>query len=267
MTEFMSRRERREAEKAGRSVVPTASTADLPEAVGPARQTFSSAGQQGSESGDSAGVSQLLSRRELRERERSGTVSRIRNVVAVPDSTDSAVEAASAPEAASVAVPPKQTEVSTPQVVLPEVSLGSQVSVVERPEFSDPVFSAEPSTNSIVLDRIPDAVGVPIEVTGEIITTGSIAILTEPVNTVLTGPLDDRALDSISANEAVTGAITVVEPVSALQVIKNRPVQSVLPVRSLRSGWWKPLLLAAATLAMVAAAVTAALVIINTLGL
>jgi hypothetical protein len=239
----MSRRERREAEQAGRIAAPHQPDPDLARVALVQSESSQPTPQAQVESGQLSDAPALLSRRDLRDRERTGLVSRMRT-----------------------AVTPTETDASR-QEVLPEISLSSQVSVVEKPAFADPIYSAEPSTNSIVLDRIPDAVGVPIEVTGEIITTGSIAILTEPVNTVLTGPLDDRALDSISANDAVTGAITVVEPVSALQVIKNRPIQSVLPVRSLRSGWWKPLLLAAATLAMVAAAVAAALVIISTLGL
>lgn len=251
----MSRRERREAERSGQVV-------SQPDVAPAANQSSSHTGESSvttsgaqaassfpTESGDSV----LLSRRELRERERRGLPSVIPDVVATEPPAQSQSE----------------TAMSTPQpdIVLPEVSLSSQVNVIEAPTFVDPAYSSEPSTNSIVLDRIPDAVGVPIEVTGEIITTGSIAILTEPVDTVLTGPLDDRALDSISANDAVTGAITIVEPVSALQVIKNRPHQSVLPERSLKSGWWKPILFALATIGMVAAAVVAAFVIIETLGL
>lgn len=250
----MSRRERREAEKAGQ--LPT----EAPKPETPNQQsipvltsTTQAASVVSSESASLASGAAPLSRRELRELERSGA---------------SSSQTAGTTAGTTAQVDP-QAKIAAPEpvIVLPELSFSSQVSVVERPSFTDPVYAAEPSTNSIVLDRIPDAVGVPIEVTGEIITTGSIAILTEPVNTVLTGPLDDRALDSISANDAVTGAITIVEPVSALEVIKSRPNQSVLPERSLRTGWWKPLLLAVATLAMVAAAIAAAFVIINTLGL
>jgi hypothetical protein len=200
----------------------------------------------------------------LRERERSGQSSSIRDSAERIATPAEAVSPAPGFEAV-VAETPSVTSNSSP--LLPEVSLSAQVKVVAQTAFADPVYMAEPSTNSIVLDRIPDAVGIPLEVAGELIATGSIAILTEPVDTVLTGPLDDRALDSISANDAVTGAITIVEPVSALEVIKNRPSQSVLPVRSLKSGWWKPVLLAVATLVMIAAAIVAALVIINTLGL
>ena len=263
----MSRRERREAEKSGRIAPPIQPT---PEPKRVALVETDSSQPLVKAQLETNQVSQppaLPSRRQLREGGRTESLSPANAALTATDSVLLPREVDEVAKGESPAPQQQNPAIADPQAVLPAVSLSSQVSVVEQPAFADPIFSAEPSTNSIVLDRIPDAVGVPIEVTGEIITTGSIAILTEPVNTVLTGPLDDRALDSISANDAVTGAITVVEPVSALQVIKNRPIQSVLPVRGLRSGWWKPVLLAAATIAMVAAAVAAALVIINTLGL
>ncbi len=265
MTEFMSRRERREAEKSGQLPTETPTTETPNQQSKPVlTSTTQAASVVSSESASLASGSAPLSRRELRELERSGASS---SQISGTTAGTTAQTTVALSETIAQIDPQAKVAAPEPAIVLPEVSLSSQVSVVERPSFADPVYAAEPSTNSIVLDRIPDAVGVPIEVTGEIITTGSIAILTEPVNTVLTGPLDDRALDSISANDAVTGAITIVEPVSALEVIKSRPNQSVLPERSLRTGWWKPLLLAVATLAMVAAAVAAAFVIINTLGL
>lgn len=259
MTEFLSRRERREAEKSGQLPTQGASVSAAPSL--PIKVELPEAKP---EAAPHLGESATLTRRELRERERAGQPSSIRDSAELRTTPAESVSPAPGLQAA---VPEEPSVTSSSSPVLPAVSLSAQVNVVEQTAFADPVYMAEPSTNSIVLDRIPDAVGIPLEVAGEVIATGSIAILTEPVDTVLTGPLDDRALDSISANDAVTGAITIVEPVSALEVIKNRPSQSVLPVRSLKSGWWKPVLLAVATLVMIAAAIVAALVIINTLGL
>jgi hypothetical protein len=128
--------------------------------------------------------------------------------------------------------------------------------------FTGSNLLSEPKTQSIVLPVVPE-LALPSTSTGEIFTTGSISILSEPVEAIITGSLDGIELDRLGAAEAMTGALSVVQPVSALSVIRERESVAVVPTRTLRRGWWQPWLIGAAALVMLVAAVFTTLVILE----
>ena len=133
----------------------------------------------------------------------------------------------------------------------------------EMPEqgFRGANYLGEPSTQSIMLEIAPEAISLPLD-TGEVFSTGSISILSEPTGS-LTGSLDGIDLDS---DEAVTGVISIVEPVSARDLIDERSPLGVVPSRVLMKGWWRPWAVGAFSLAMAIAAILASVTIFNALG-
>lgn len=122
-------------------------------------------------------------------------------------------------------------------------------------------YLGEPSTQSIVLDVAPEAISLPVD-TGEIFTTGSIAILPD-TNGSTTGSLDGIELDQ---EEAVTGVISVVDPVSARELIDERSPLGVVPSSVLRKGWWKPWAVGALSIVMALAAILASITIFEAIG-
>jgi hypothetical protein len=122
-------------------------------------------------------------------------------------------------------------------------------------------YLGELSTQSIVLDVAPEALSITVD-TGEIFTTGSIAILPD-VTGSMTGSLDGIDLDS---EDAVTGVISVVDPVSARDLIDERSPLGVLPHSILRRGWWRPWAVGAVSVLMALAAILASITIFNALG-
>jgi hypothetical protein len=134
---------------------------------------------------------------------------------------------------------------------------------IEIPEegFRGSNYLGEPSTQSIMLDIAPEAISLPLD-TGEVFSTGSISILSDPTAST-TGGLDGLSLDR---EEAVTGVISIVEPVSARDLIDERSPLGVVPSRVLLKGWWRPWLVGAFSLAMAIAAILASLTIFNALG-
>ena len=141
----------------------------------------------------------------------------------------------------------------------------SEISSIEAemPEqgFRGANYLGEPSTQSIMLEIAPEAISLPLD-TGEVFSTGSISILSEPTGS-LTGSLDGIDLDS---DEAVTGVISIVEPVSARDLIDERSPLGVVPSRVLMKGWWRPWAVGAFSLAMAIAAILASVTIFNALG-
>lgn len=133
----------------------------------------------------------------------------------------------------------------------------------EIPEqgFRGANYLGEPSTQSIMLEVAPEAISLPLD-TGEVFSTGSISILSEPTGSV-TGSLDGIDLDS---EEAVTGIISIVEPVSARDLIDERSPLGVVPSGVLLKGWWRPWAVGAFSLAMAIAAILASITIFNALG-
>jgi hypothetical protein len=124
---------------------------------------------------------------------------------------------------------------------------------------------AEPSTQSIVLEVAPEAIALPIE-TGEIAITGSITVLTDPNTGSMTAGLDGLDLDNADRQDAVTGVISIVEPVSALDIINSRVNVGVVPKSVLRKGWWRPWAMGVAGVIMAVAAILATITILNALG-
>jgi hypothetical protein len=122
-------------------------------------------------------------------------------------------------------------------------------------------YLGEPSTQSIVLDVAPEAISLPVD-TGEIFTTGSIAILPDATGST-TGSLDGIDLDT---DDAVTGVISVVDPVSARDLIDERSPLGVVPSGLLRKGWWRPWVVGALSVLMALAAILASITIFNSLG-
>ena len=244
MTEFLTRRERREAERNG-VVVPAAAAPVIQQeqpvvAEVEAKLELTSTPQQ------------FLSRRELREAERRGVKSEPQTVVEVP---------------AVVELP--QIEIEDEALAsqeLEEIVNSSEILLDLPPaDFTGSNLLAEPSTQSIVLEVAPEAIALPIE-TGEIAVTGSIAVLTEPATGSITGGLDGIELDNADRQDAVTGVISIVEPISALDVINARVNVGVVPKSVLRKGWWRPWAIGAAALVMAVAAILATVTILNALG-
>lgn len=194
-----------------------------------------------------------ISRRALREAQKSGQPSSITETEKPPEQL-SQPGVASAPSADLI------FETVTTSLT------GSQDLVLEPEEeisFTGTNLLAEPSTQSIVLDVVPEAVSLPLEVTGEIVSTGSIAVIPDTTASVVTATMDGSQLDRIAIQDAVTGVISVVEPVSAISVINDRPAVGVVPEEALRKGWWIKWLIGIAALAMAGAAIWATVTILG----
>ena len=122
-------------------------------------------------------------------------------------------------------------------------------------------YLGEPSTQSIMLEVAPEAIALPLD-TGEVFSTGSISILSDSTGSI-TGSLDGIDLDR---DEAVTGVISVVDPVSARDFIDERSPLGVVPSGVLLKGWWRPWAVGVFSLAMAIAAILASITIFNALG-
>jgi hypothetical protein len=138
-----------------------------------------------------------------------------------------------------------------------------QVEGLEIPEqgLMGANYLGEPTTQSIVLDVAPEAISLPVD-TGEIFTTGSIAILPDATGST-TGSLDGIDLDT---DDAVTGVISVVDPISARDLIDERSPLGVVPSGLLRKGWWRPWVVGALSVLMALAAILASITIFNSIG-
>lgn len=230
-------------------------------------------------------MTQYTTRRELREAERRGLVPQFTaqpEPAAQPASTlpnvdlknltrrqmkelglfDNPEKLFAAP-AAPVAVPeePKPESISQPlPLTIPEIDF-------PKTDFNEQNFLAEPTTASIVLERAPEAIVLPID-TGEIaITTNSIQVVTDPMTSPTTGNFDGSELDQIIlSDDAVTGIISVVEPISALDLIDQRAASGVVPSSILSKGWWKPWAIGIGAILLTVAAVLAIFFMLNAVG-
>ena len=122
-------------------------------------------------------------------------------------------------------------------------------------------YLGEPSTQSIMLEVAPEAITLPAD-TGEIFTTGSITILAESTGSI-TGSLDGVELDS---DEAVTGVISVVDPVNARDLIDERSPLGLVQDKVLRRGWWRPWVVGGLAILLAITAILASIAILNALG-
>jgi hypothetical protein len=160
-------------------------------------------------------------------------------------------------------------EASFPDAEVPvEISEedSSTIRAIDAPDeqlFTGANLFAEPSTQSIVLEGVTEAISLPMD-TGEIFTTGSISIVSDPATGAHTAGFD---LDGISqGQESVFGVVSTVSPVSALDLIDQRSSIGVVPQSVLRKGWWKPWALAVCALVLAITAILASITILGAIG-
>ena len=256
MTEQLTRRQLRELERSGQAPVPVSEPEpnqdvfEAPEIVAEVIQDVKI------EEVVSSAVG--LTRRELRELERKG-----KSPVVQPEPE------ISKPATDSVEITLPDIEVEDKEIASAELEqiVVSDFSALDLPpaDFTGTNLLAEPSTQSIVLDVAPEAIALPIE-TGEIAITGSITVLTDPNTGSMTAGLDGLELDNADRQDAVTGVISIVEPVSALDIINSRVNVGVVPKSVLRKGWWRPWAMGVTGVIMAVAAILATITILNALG-
>jgi hypothetical protein len=184
----------------------------------------------------------FVSRKERREAEARGEV--------IADVAANSIPGLKPVEVNQDALSDELSDVQIPEVEIPSI------------DFKGINLFSEPSTQSIVLDVAPEAISLPIE-TGEITITGSILVLTDTASNTITDSLDGMALDNADRQDAVTGIISIVEPISALEFISVRLDVGVVPQAVLRKGWWRKWALAFLALGMVIAALIATITIMN----
>ena len=174
---------------------------------------------------------------------------------------------ASAITVAAPVIPPAAPEAPKPESNSQPLPLTIPDIDFPKTDFNEQNFLAEPTTASIVLERAPEAIVLPID-TGEIaITTNSIQVVTDPITSPNTGNFDGHELDQIIlSDDAVTGIISVVEPISALDLIDQRAASGVVPSSVLSKGWWKPWAIGIGAILMTVAAVLAIFFMLNAVG-
>ena len=234
-------------------------------------------------------MTQYATRRELREAERRGLVPQVaeppqpvaQTVTTVPnvdiknltrrqmkelglfDKPSALIAQPTAPvvtpEPASIE-PASNEQVNQPlPIVVPDFE-------IPKTDFNEQNFLAEPTTASIVLERAPEAIVLPLD-TGEIAITNSIQVVTDPITSPTTGNFDGSELDQIIlTDDAVTGVISVVEPISALDLIDQRAASGVVPASVLSRGWWKPWAIGIGAILLTVAAVVAIFFMLNAVG-
>ena len=180
---------------------------------------------------------QFLSRRELREAERSGLVS------VEPVSFDAPPSVSSSSSSSVTRRQLRQMErtgglSSQPIPVASEAVWAETEEPMTMPhqlfEVS-PNLQVEPQTASIVIDHINDVsnFSVPIGDTGEMLKTGSIEL---PVLTVNTGEiamiLGNELVDRAIAEDSIAGFVSTIEPVSATGIIRLGDKINIVPSRA-----------------------------------
>lgn len=263
MTQYLTRREMREAERAGKlvpspaeqleatsdsAVLTQAQVVDVPE---------SSAALPASEE------QVFMTRRERRLAEAGGAA--VTQVQSRDDSAAAASEAEPSTESTPIFVSEAilaAIEEVTAESEITQAPVATEISITE---FTGSNLLAEPSTQSLVLDIAPEAISLPIE-TLDGTSTGSISILPDPNTGTLTGSLDGLAVDTADRVDAVTGVISMVEPVSARDVISQRVTFGVVPDEALRKGFWQTWAYAALGVGLAIATIVATIAIITAIG-
>lgn len=259
MTQFLTRREMREAERAGRPIVQEPVVREpvvedrVPEVAAPQVVYEPAVLPQ----------APLPSRRELRLAQAAAQTA--------TEATSSVTEL----ETPADAVVSEPIPVLVPEVILAaieeataetELPVINPVEEVSAADFTGSNLLAEPSTQSIVLDIAPEAISLPLE-TLDGVSTGSIAILPDPNTGALTGALDGLEVDNADRVDAVTGVIsTMVEPVSAMDVINQRVTVAVVPDESLRKEWWQAWAYGALGVGLAVATIVATIAIVTAVG-
>ena len=255
MTEQLTRRQLRELERSGQAPVPVVDAEPIEEVF--AEPVFVAPVVEAVVTEVSAPATQGLTRRELRELERTGKL------------PEAPAQEITKPATDSVEITLPDVHVEDEEIASAELEqiVESDFSALDLPpaDFTGTNLLAEPSTQSIVLEVAPEAIALPIE-TGEIAITGSITVLTDPNTGSMTAGLDGIDLDNADRQDAVTGVISIVEPVSALDIINSRVNVGVVPKSVLRKGWWRPWAMGVAGVIMAVAAILATITILNALG-
>jgi hypothetical protein len=257
VTQYLTRREMREAERAGLPpqpavIEPKLEVEDVPQPE--ATQVIEA-------QGTPAATEVFLSRRERRLAEASGVAPAVETAPSEVGHREPEPITETSPVVVSDVILAAMEEVALEA----SAPISTQVDERTAPDFSASSMLAEPSTQSIVLDVAPEAISLPLD-TGEILSTGSIAILPDPVTGSLTGALDGLNVDDADRLDAVTGVITTVDPVSALDVINQRVTVGVVPGDMLRKGWWQPWAYGALGLGLAVATIIATITIVTALG-
>jgi len=232
-------------------------------------------------------VTEQLTRRAMREAERGGAPAALPAEVAAPIAEVTPQRPVSSPDAPLTRrqlrelglMAQSPTDSGEPPAALKrDATPGSRrqlrnaVEPIEAPEIEvpEPDFTgnnllAEPSTESIILDRAPEAIELPIS-TGEITVTGSIQVITDSMNEVATSSTDAIDLDEDLAEDAVTGVLSVVEPISALELIGERAHTGVVPNSAMNKGRWKPFAFGLGSVILAGATIWATITIIGAAG-
>ena len=134
---------------------------------------------------------------------------------------------------------------------------------VEEVFFTGANILSEPTTQSIILDRTTDAIMLPVD-TGEMTITGSISIVSDPGTD--SQPAGYDIDHEYTSQDAVVGVVSLVNPISAAELIDQRSPVGVVPQSVLRRGWWKPWALALGALALAITAILSSITILGALG-
>jgi len=180
---------------------------------------------------------QFLSRRELREAERSGLISVSPVIFDVPVSVASS--SASTATRRQLREAERSQGISSP--VMPVASEAVWAETEEPMTMPQQLFEVspnlhpEPQTASIVIGHINDITNfsAPIGDSGEMLKTGSIEL---PVLTVNTGEiatiLGNENVDRAIAQDSIAGFVSTIEPVSATGIIRSSDKINIVPSRA-----------------------------------
>lgn len=253
MTEYPTRRALREAERGGAPAAVVVEKTEVESTSDPSNEQAQSPAPVEMPTG------QQLTRRQLRE---MGSNAPVVTPSPVEAKTETAWERQQAPARPAAPARPGSRRALRDRVPTPvEVP---DIEVLE-PGFTGQNLFAEPSTAAIVLEKAPEAIELPIE-TGELTVTGSIQIVTGPITSPSASTVDSVALDDELAEDAVTGVLSTTAPVSALELIGVRGAAGVVPRKTLRKGWWRPLVYAIAAIALALATIWATMTILGAVG-
>lgn len=261
MTQYLTRRELRELERSGKlpQEVSTEPAVELDKTPDASISQATSLQDEVVES-VTAQPQVFLSRRELRAAEEANS-----RGVASEDVTEGAELSPEPSEPVPVVVPDVIIEaIAEVEAELP-VPAQSDYSDISAADFTGSNLLAEPSTQSLVLDVAPEAISLPID-TLDGTSTGSISILPDPSTGSLTGALDGLTVDAADRVDAVTGVITLVEPVSAMDVINQRVTVGVVPDEALRKGVWQSWAYGTLGVLLGVATIIATIAIVNAVG-
>jgi hypothetical protein len=203
--EYRSRRERREAERAG--LLPSEGTAEVKSH--PAESSTKTVTNEVSKS-----ESRFPSRRELRKRNGSSSTAEPEQANDQPPSFDQYEE-----------VEPE----SKPQdnfEAKEEVNLSSEIEAESQPLTAKSYIYQE-SSNTVTIDSIPDSLSTD---NGDLLLTNSESIeVVTGSHSSMSAVMDDLKYDSEDQKDTVTGRISLVDPVSAKLVADSREPEIIVP--------------------------------------